>query len=374
MIFLHTKNFTRFSDFRFLLILSVCVATPSLDRHVAWAAGGQCHGLAAAVAKNDLVRLKSILDSGCNPNPIGPGLNPLQFAIAGAHVEATRLLLDAGLDPNATDSRGLPVIHWLGSGRGYTDDDLLQVAKLLESHQCKFEGASPSKGIDVLTNLAPRQVPKTLAFLASKPLGNDPSRALKAIARGGDVESVKVLLEAGADPLTGVAKTSALLDAARAGQTPSVNAMLAHVKDKEDPKILVAYQAAVQQGHEDTAQAFIARGLKVPPTSPPANPACQPRELTPEMKALLKQMGLPNASGLLGLAGAMTCKLVQQCGEMIYIDCNSAADGPAYYINQASAQLLATCGGACMRGCTNCPPKEWACTCDSSAPPLKKAK
>ncbi len=367
MAFSPAKIFTRSSYFTFILILCAYGGTPYSDRHLIYAAESACRGLSGAVAKNDLARLKSILDSGCNPNHFGGGMNPLQFAIAGARVEATRLLLDAGSDPNARDGRGLPVVQWLGSGRLYTDDDLLQVTQLLERHQCKFEAGRSPQSIDLMTNLAPRRVPKTLTFLATKPLGKDPSRALKAIARGDDALSVKVLLEAGADPLAGVAMTGALLDAARAGQTPSVNAMLQRVKNKDDPKVLAAYQAALRQGHRDTAQAFLTNGIRVPQAPSPARPACQPRELTPEMKALLKQMGLPNAGGLLGLAGPMTCKLIQKCGEMIYVDCNSAADGPAYYINQARAQLLATCGGACMRGCTNCPPKEWTCTCDASA-------
>src|ERR1019366_94970 len=128
--------------------------------------------------------------------------------------------------------------------------------------------------------------------------------------------------------------TSALLDAARAGRTASVTAMLQHIKNKEDPKGLTAYQAAFQHGHRGTTQAFGPGGLKVPRTPPRARPRCQPHELTPDMKALLQKMGLPNTSGLLGLAGGMNCKLVQQCGELIYVDCNSAADGPAYYINQ----------------------------------------
>ncbi len=75
----------------------------------------------------------------------------------------------------------------------------------------------------------------------------------------------------------------------------------------------------------------------------------------------MNRLSLPNANGLVGLAGEMKCSLAQQCGELILVDCNSAADGPAYYIDQQASKLLATCGGACMRGCTNCPPADWTC-------------
>jgi hypothetical protein len=228
------------------------------------------------------------------------GIQPLQIAIASGNVETTRRLLEAGADPSATDSQGRPIVHWLGSGRGYSDDDLLQVAQLLKEHGCRFEDDS-AKLPDVLTNLAPRHVPKTLAFLATQPVGKNASQALKAIARSNDAESIQVLLKAGADP---------------------------SVLPQKNPKPV--------------------------PSRPVINPNCQPKELTPDMRVLMNRLDL----------GGMNCKWIQQCGELIYVDCNSAADGPAYYLNLASGQRLATCGGACMAGCKNCPPKEWTCNCN----------
>ena len=56
------------------------------------------------------------------------------------------------------------------------------------------------------------------------------------------------------------------------------------------------------------------------------------------------------------------CKLVRECGDMLGIDCVSAADGPYYFVKKGSLEKISTCGGACMGGnCTNCPPEGWTC-------------
>jgi hypothetical protein len=46
---------------------------------------------------------------------------------------------------------------------------------------------------------------------------------------------------------------------------------------------------------------------------------------------------------------------------MIGVDCKAAVDGPYYYVRRESLEVVSTCGGACMRGCTNCPPSDWTC-------------
>jgi hypothetical protein len=66
-----------------------------------------------------------------------------------------------------------------------------------------------------------------------------------------------------------------------------------------------------------------------------------------------------------GLASGQ-CHVNSTCGELSFVDCGMAADGPAYYVNTASNQVLEVCGGACMAGpgrdvCVTCPPPEWTC-------------
>ena len=56
------------------------------------------------------------------------------------------------------------------------------------------------------------------------------------------------------------------------------------------------------------------------------------------------------------------CKHERSCGDLLGIDCQSAADGPYYYAQRSDLKTVATCGGACMSGsCTDCPPKAWTC-------------
>lgn len=59
------------------------------------------------------------------------------------------------------------------------------------------------------------------------------------------------------------------------------------------------------------------------------------------------------------------CQIDQECGNLVGIDCNSAADGPYLYVNKNTEIIVEYCGGYCMGNdpevCQNCPPLEWNC-------------
>lgn len=56
------------------------------------------------------------------------------------------------------------------------------------------------------------------------------------------------------------------------------------------------------------------------------------------------------------------CRVERTCGNIVGIDCQSNLDGPYYYVDSDSGDIISTCGGACMGGqCTNCPPSGWDC-------------
>jgi len=58
----------------------------------------------------------------------------------------------------------------------------------------------------------------------------------------------------------------------------------------------------------------------------------------------------------------VNCRIESYCNNLVGIDCNAAVDGPYYYVNKESGDIVARCGGYCMgQDCTNCPPKEWTC-------------
>ena len=68
------------------------------------------------------------------------------------------------------------------------------------------------------------------------------------------------------------------------------------------------------------------------------------------------------------------CEYVGQCGNLISVNCRAEVDGPFYYVNKKTGEILEYCGGYCMtddptgKYCQNCPPKEWNCKITPSIP------
>jgi hypothetical protein len=293
--------------------------------------------------------------AGPRLSPAAPSGTQLLVPISRCQVSAVREMLEGGADPNARSAGGPPV-QFLAAGRGgCSDADALEVAKLLDAHGVRFGRPAGKTGPSLLVNLAPRHLPRTLAFLASKPEAGDPTEALRAIARRDDLESVRALLAAGGDPTVGVASSSALLDAVLADRAECVVEMLKRVHDLQSPKVLAAFHAASKGANPQLVAAFTRAGLKPPAVPTPTPPACSPRPLRADESSLLTRLGIQDE--------ARQCKFLQACGDLLLVDCNSAADGPAYYLDGKAEKVLSTCGGACMRGCTNCPPEAWTCTC-----------
>lgn len=56
------------------------------------------------------------------------------------------------------------------------------------------------------------------------------------------------------------------------------------------------------------------------------------------------------------------CEIKDRCGDMVYVDCNAAVDGPAYYLDK-NLEVIGTSGGLCMGGNCSGAPKEWT-ECD----------
>jgi hypothetical protein len=279
------------------------------------------------------------------------GMSRLEMSLATCQVDTVKQLLTAGADPNSKDGQGRPIIRWLASNQKCTDDTALATLQLLAAHGAKFESKQGSPSF--LTGFATRGFAKSLGFLALRKESGNPTDALRAIARRDDLASIRVLLKSGADPLSGVALSSSLMDATFAGHADSVREMLNHVTDKQAEKVLAAYKYAKKTGDDKLTQVFLNAGVKPPPEPETFKVRCPRQELPPAVQKLAVHLRLPD-----------DCKFVQECGEMVLVDCNSAADGPAYYIDQKSGTILSTCGGACMGGhCTKCPPPGWSCEC-----------
>ncbi len=69
------------------------------------------------------------------------------------------------------------------------------------------------------------------------------------------------------------------------------------------------------------------------------------------------------------------CKITDRCDGMLYVDCNSAADGPAYFLDK-DLNVIGTSGGLCMGGNCTGAPDAWK-ICDgrrSDGPDLERMK
>ncbi len=56
------------------------------------------------------------------------------------------------------------------------------------------------------------------------------------------------------------------------------------------------------------------------------------------------------------------CELERMCGDQWGVNCMAPADGPYYYVDPETLEVVATCGGACwVEACEDCPPEGWVC-------------
>ena len=63
------------------------------------------------------------------------------------------------------------------------------------------------------------------------------------------------------------------------------------------------------------------------------------------------------------LSYGIECKNGGECGNIIEVDCGAEKDGPLYYVDRKSGEIISSCGGFFVGAYTrnSCPPKEWTC-------------
>jgi len=60
---------------------------------------------------------------------------------------------------------------------------------------------------------------------------------------------------------------------------------------------------------------------------------------------LLASVSFSEGTTLLELREISHCTIYEACNSIIKVDCNSAADGPTFYFDEESEELLSVCGG-----------------------------
>jgi len=64
---------------------------------------------------------------------------------------------------------------------------------------------------------------------------------------------------------------------------------------------------------------------------------------------------------------ALDCKIVGACNNIIAVNCKAEVDGPLFYVEKNSGDIVGYCGGYCLSPlesgyCKHCPPENWTCT------------
>ena len=213
-----------------------------------------------------------LIGAGANVNDVMPksGLTPLIIASAMGHADAVALLLDNGADPNAADARGYTSLHLVVRDSNYGIDLKSKDAVVRIVRSLLARGAKPNVRFK-----QERSTSKTVTEIVLQ--GATP---LLLAAEVNNLDAVKALVEAGADPLIPTEQgTTPLIMAGGAGtdvlrpRSPEERAMAV-----ETAKYLVehgadvnaagqfgwtALHAAAYQGLNDVVEFLASKGAKI---------------------------------------------------------------------------------------------------------------
>lgn len=62
------------------------------------------------------------------------------------------------------------------------------------------------------------------------------------------------------------------------------------------------------------------------------------------------------------------CTAGDSCEGVLYVSCQPELDGPSYYVDLTTEEVISACGGTCRgpraqeRCQKQCPPPQWSCT------------
>ncbi|HKY20614.1 MAG TPA: ankyrin repeat domain-containing protein [Vicinamibacterales bacterium] len=187
------------------------------------------NALAFAIAKNDASSARSLIAAGLDPNFLLPSGNRLlMVAMAYGHTEAASVLLEAGADIRATDRAGSTALHAAAQA-----GNLVLVKQLLD------KGADPNVRTAQIAMSAARGGGgggRTLVGGALTPL--------MIAARANQLEVMKMLVAAGADPKLRADHGTTTLMYAAAAKLPTVTYAY-----EIDPNVDVVNQAGQTPMH-----------------------------------------------------------------------------------------------------------------------------
>ena len=143
--------------------------------------------LSEAAALGNAAIIEQLLKAGADPNTLttADGETVLMTAARAGNAEAVKVLLDHGADVNAKeDYRGQTALMWAAAER-HAD-----VVKLLLAHGADWK---------VQSSFRETKIPKLSAASSISPISRGGLTAFLFAAREGDIETAKVMLDAGVD-------------------------------------------------------------------------------------------------------------------------------------------------------------------------------
>jgi ankyrin repeat protein len=242
-----------------------------------------------AAQQDDAESARILLRAGAKPNQAQPNkaLTPLMIASAMGNTKAVDVLLDNGADPNLADADGYTSLHRVVRDSDYginpaTREAVLTIVRSLLNH-----GANPNarlnqdkeKAAEEIRNGSVANYSKKAAVTITEIILQGATPLLLA-AEVSNLDVIRALVQAGADPLVGTDKgTTPLMMAAGAGtdvqreRSPEERATAL-----ETAKFLVergadvnaagqygwtALHAAAYQGMNDLIEYLVSKGAKI---------------------------------------------------------------------------------------------------------------
>lgn len=162
-------------------------------------AEGKQQELIAAAARNDIQKLEALLKTGVNPNAAADqwGENALMHAVLNGNVEMTRMLLEAGANPDMKGRGFTPLGR--ASLLGHTQIVRLLLKAGADVDKKSDDGNTPVIAATIMHRLAVVQA--LLPYHPDTTVWNREGRVSLGIAvQEGSKDIVALLLQAGVDP------------------------------------------------------------------------------------------------------------------------------------------------------------------------------